>query len=205
MKYEGGYYNYDFKKIIEGNLVQKISQLTGIAEVDIEKAGTKFTMEHPRAVAKTKSQRWKLEILGAFFREYREAAFVNEDPCLNSPAKMGEYFVSRLGGFIEKERLEMAFLDSRNNLITTKILSEGTINEAYAYPREMVKEALNCDAVNVVLAHNHPGGTLEPSLADMNLTKTVKAALELLKISLLDHIIVAGDKYISFRERGLMS
>jgi DNA repair protein RadC len=197
-------YNYDYKKIIEGNLVQKISQLTGIPETDIQKAGVKFTMEHPRAVAKTKAQRWKLELLCQFFREYREAEFVQEEIELNSSSKAGEYFVSRLAGIKTNERFEVAFLDSANKLIATKTMSEGTTNEAPAYPREIAKEALNHDAVSVVLAHNHPGGTLQPSVPDMEVTRAVKSALQALKINLVDHIIVAGNTYTSFAEKGLM-
>jgi DNA repair protein RadC len=184
--------------------VQKISQLTEIPETEIEKAGVKFTMEHPQAVAKTKAQRWKLELLGHFFREYSEAEFVQEDVFLNTSSKAGNYFVTRLAGLKSKERLEIAFLDSSNKIIATKTLSEGTINEAPAYPREIIKEALDHDAANIVLAHNHPGDTLQPSMADIELTHKIKGVLQPLSIGLVDHIIVAGNTYTSFAEKGIM-
>jgi len=195
---------YDFNKLTEMNLIQKISQLTEIEEKRIRNAGIKFTMDHPNAVAKTKAQRWKLELLKAFFREYREALFVEETTYLGSSQKTGDYFICRLAGITDKEKFEVAFLTIQNTLITTKIMFEGTIAETPVYPREIIKDALNYDAASIILAHNHPGGSLKPSALDIDVTVKIKEAVSIFNIKLLDHIIVAGEKYYSFSENNLI-
>ena len=72
------------------------------------------------------------------------------------------------------------------------------------YPRNIVEIALRHQAAKVILAHNHPGGSLKPSQADMGITKIIKNALGAISIDVVDHIIVAGDKYFSLAEKGLL-
>ena len=80
----------------------------------------------------------------------------------------------------------------------------GTVSQTSVYPREVVKEALSLNAAAVVLAHNHPSGAAEPSRADEFLTQTLKAALALVDVRVLDHFVVAGADCVSFAERGLV-
>ena len=80
----------------------------------------------------------------------------------------------------------------------------GTVSQTSVYPREVVKEALSLNAAAVVLAHNHPSGAAEPSRADEFLTQTLKAALALVDVRVLDHLVVAGADCVSFAERGLV-
>lgn len=96
------------------------------------------------------------------------------------------------------------YLDARNCLITSEILSQGTLAQAAVYPREIVRAALRHHAASVILAHNHPSGNAEPSQADEHLTRHVRAALALVEVRLLDHIIVAGGQTTSLAERGMM-
>jgi len=92
-----------------------------------------------------------------------------------------------------------AYLDTKNNVIkTTK--TEGTVGAASAYPRNIAKDALLCDAAAVVLCHNHPGGSSELSEADKNITKDIYKALALFKIDLLDHVILFKTGNSSLRE-----
>jgi len=95
-------------------------------------------------------------------------------------------------------------LDSQNRVNYAALVHEGTINEAPVYPRLIVETALRHQANSVILAHNHPGGSLQPSKADIDVTKKIIAALEPISIKVMDHIIVAGDKYFSFAEKGLL-
>ena len=83
-------------------------------------------------------------------------------------------------------------------------LFRGTLTQTSVYPREVVLRALHHQAAAVVLAHNHPSGTVEPSRADEALTQTLKAALALVDVRVLDHFIIAGDEAVSMAELGLL-
>jgi DNA repair protein RadC len=96
------------------------------------------------------------------------------------------------------------FLDSQNALIRCEDLFQGTLDGAAVYPREVVNRALQLNAAAVILAHNHPSGVAEPSQADRRITERLQAALALLDIRVLDHIIVGAGQQFSFAERGLL-
>lgn len=126
-----------------------------------------------------------------------------DKPVLNSSTKAGEYAVSLFTG----RTYEVFFvicLDSQNRVNYAALLHEGTLNEVSVYPRLVVEMVLRHQANSVILAHNHPGGSLNPSNDDIELTKKIKAALEPISVKVVDHIIVAGDKYMSFKERNLI-
>ena len=96
------------------------------------------------------------------------------------------------------------FLDAQNRLIAMEELFRGTLTQTSVYPREVVLKALHHHAAAVVLAHNHPSGTVQPSRADEALTQTLKAALALVDVRVLDHVIVAPGDALSMAERGLL-
>lgn len=96
------------------------------------------------------------------------------------------------------------FLDAQNRLIAMEELFRGTLTQTSVYPREVVLQALHHHAAAVVLAHNHPSGTVQPSRADEALTQTLKAALALVDVRVLDHVIVAPGHALSMAERGLL-
>lgn len=127
-----------------------------------------------------------------------------EKPMLNSSTKAGDYAVALLTGRVY-EGFYVICLDSQNRVNHAELVHEGTINEAPVYPRLIVETALRHRANSIILAHNHPGGTLQPSLADVEITKKIIIALEPISIKVIDHIIVAGDSYYSFAEKGLMA
>jgi DNA repair protein RadC len=102
------------------------------------------------------------------------------------------------------EVFAVLFLDTQNRLIELEELFRGTLTQTSVYPREVVLRALHHEAASVVLAHNHPSGSPEPSRADEALTQTLKAALALVDVRVLDHIIVAPGKALSMAERGLL-
>lgn len=101
------------------------------------------------------------------------------------------------------EVFAVLFLDNRNRVISFDKMFFGTIDGAKVYPREVIRRALEHNAAAVILSHNHPSGVAEPSRADEELTKRLKAGLELVDIRVLDHFIV-GDEIVSFAERGLI-
>lgn len=96
------------------------------------------------------------------------------------------------------------FLDAQNRLIAMEELFRGTLTQTSVYPREVVLKALHHHAAAVVLAHNHPSGTVQPSRADEALTQTLKAALALVDVRVLDHVIVAPGQALSMAEKGLI-
>ena len=113
-----------------------------------------------------------------------------------------DYVCAKLGG-LEYEVCAALFLNTQNQLIEYVELFRGTIDHSTVYPREVVKEALARNAAALIIAHNHPSANPEPSLADQELTVRLHAALALVDVRLLDHILVAGDEAISFQEKGL--
>ena len=95
-------------------------------------------------------------------------------------------------------------LDAQNRVIDYVEMFRGTVSQTSVYPREVVKEALARNSAALLLVHNHPSGAAEPSRADEMLTQTLKSALALVDVRVLDHLIVAGSAILSFAERGLL-
>jgi DNA repair protein RadC len=104
----------------------------------------------------------------------------------------------------QHEVFAVLFLDSQNKLLAMEEMFRGTLTQTSVYPREVVLRGLHHQAGAVVLAHNHPSGSVQPSRADESLTQTLKAALALVDIRVLDHVIVAPGQALSMAERGLL-
>ena len=121
----------------------------------------------------------------------------------DSPVTVKTYLCTKLSGF-DHEVFAVLFLDSRHRLIDYMEMFRGTIDGATVHPREVVKEALRCNAAALILSHNHPSGSPEPSAADRALTARLKQALDLVDVRVVDHVIVAGSTTASFAERGLL-
>ena len=102
------------------------------------------------------------------------------------------------------EVFAVLFLDSQNRLVAMEELFRGTLSQTSVYPREVVLRALHHGAAAVVLAHNHPSGSVQPSRADEALTQTLKTTLALVDVRVLDHVIVAPGQALSMAEKGLL-
>jgi DNA repair protein RadC len=122
---------------------------------------------------------------------------------MGSPKAVRDFLRFRLGG-LEHEVFAVLLLDAQNALIRYVELFRGTVTQTSVYPREVVKEALGGNAASVILVHNHPSGHAEPSRADEFLTQTLKAALALVDVRVLDHLVVTTQDVVSFAERGLV-
>ena len=120
---------------------------------------------------------------------------------LNSPRAVQEYLRLTLAG-LPNEVFHVLFLDAQHRLIASEQLFRGTLTQTSVYPREVVKQALHHNSAAVILAHNHPSGVAEPSRADELLTQALKAALDLVDIKVLDHLVIAGNVAWSFAEKG---
>jgi len=122
---------------------------------------------------------------------------------IRSPADTERYLVARLG-HLGHELFGCLFLDNRHRVLRFAALFRGTIDGTSVYPREVVKEALDVNAAAVILAHNHPSGVAEPSQADERITRRLRAALELVDIRLLDHLVIGDGRAVSLASRGLL-
>lgn len=123
---------------------------------------------------------------------------------LASPENVRNWLRLRLA-YLPQECFIALWLDAQNRLILSETLFTGTLTQTSVYPREVVKTALQRNAAAVILAHNHPSGLAEPSHADQMLTTSLRQALAMVDVKLLDHFIVAGTtRPLSFAERGLL-
>ena len=102
------------------------------------------------------------------------------------------------------EVFAVIFMDVQNRLLAMEELFRGTLTQTSVYPREVVLRALHHHCAAVVLAHNHPSGSVQPSRADEALTQTLKAALALVDVRVLDHVIVGAGESLSMAERGFL-
>ncbi|RDE19150.1 JAB domain-containing protein [Motiliproteus coralliicola] len=123
--------------------------------------------------------------------------------CFTSPAQTMAFLRRHLRDR-QREVFALMLLDNQHQLLHYDELFEGTLDAAAVYPREVVKLALQHNAAAVILAHNHPSGIAEPSLADQQITERLKNALALVDIRVLDHLVVGEGRPVSFAERGLL-
>lgn len=122
---------------------------------------------------------------------------------LTSSRAVRDYLQIQFAGQ-EYESFVCLYLDAAHRLISAETLFRGTLTQTSVYPREVVKAALRANAAAVIFAHNHPSGVTEPSRADELLTRSLRSALALVEVQVLDHFIVAGNATTSFSERGLL-
>jgi DNA repair protein RadC len=122
---------------------------------------------------------------------------------LSSPQMVRDFLRIKLGT-LEHEVFAVIHLDAQNRVIDYVEMFRGTVSQTSVYPREVVKESLARNSAALILVHNHPSGVAEPSRADEMLTQTLKSALALVDVRVLDHLIVAGSAILSFAERGLL-
>jgi DNA repair protein RadC len=116
---------------------------------------------------------------------------------------IAEYLKTRLKDY-RHEVFAVMFLNRANKVNHFEIISEGGITGTVADPRIILRKALEQDAVNIILCHNHPSGSLKPSKADEQLTAKIKEAARFLDIAVIDHIIVSDDGYYSFADEGIL-
>jgi DNA repair protein RadC len=151
----------------------------------------RYTMpDHERAVIDA-----ALTILGGYLRQPGAA--------IHTPEGVKNYLRLQLASE-RREVFAVLFLDSQNRIIAFEVMFVGTLSQTSVYPRELAMAALRHDAAAVVLAHNHPSGSVQPSRADEHLTHTLKHALALVDVRVLDHIIVGGSDVLSMAAQGLM-
>ena len=132
---------------------------------------------------------------------YLEKGLYKKD-LVSSADVVYDYLKASLKGSTDEE-FKVMFLNSRNRLLAVETIQKGTVNKSVVYPRKIVERALHNHAIGVIIAHNHPGESLKPSEDDCKITKAMKEALKTVDIVLLDHIIIGGNGYFSFKENSI--
>src|SRR5208283_4846679 len=122
---------------------------------------------------------------------------------LNSPRAVKDFLTLHFAGQ-EFESFVAIYLDAQHQVIAAEVLFQGTLTQTSVYPREVVKAALKHNAAALIISHCHPSGIAEPSQSDRMLTVALQQALALVDVRVLDHLIVAGNKTLSFAERGII-
>lgn len=133
--------------------------------------------------------------------EFGRRVMSNRDSILkiSSSADVYEVVKDELEGDLQ-EKLLVLYLDNRKNLILKKVLFIGTVNASSVYPRDVFREAVKCNAVGIILVHNHPAGSVNPSYQDVCMTNQFIRIGKLMEISVVDHLIIGFGSYYSFRE-----
>lgn len=135
--------------------------------------------------------------------EYLLLKQIDERELLDNAPAVKQFLRVRMG-LLDHEEFAVLYLDTRHRLIEVQNLFRGTLNQTSVYPREVVTQALRRKASAVIFAHNHPSGIVQPSRADETLTQTLKAALALVDVRVLDHVVVGPVETFSMSEHGLV-
>lgn len=141
-----------------------------------------------------------ISMIVPMFRRY-QACIREEMHCITSKEDAKNYCVSLLTGW-RMERFYVICLSASNRVLGQRLISVGNLAEVSAYPRQVAETALNYNAYAVILCHNHPGGSVEPSLDDLRATCQIQSLLSALEIRLTDHIVVSGDAAYSMAQHG---
>lgn len=178
-----------------------------LAKQLLKKASGLWPLLHAEVV---QLQEWKLSettiallrTVGAISLRSQKSKILNK-PLLNNWQRILDYCRAAMA-HKKVEEFRLLFLDRKNHLIHEEVQQRGTIDHTPAYPREIVKRALEVGAGAIVLCHNHPSGDVTPSKADINMTKDIVAACDALGIVVHDHIIIGANDVGSFKELGLL-
>jgi DNA repair protein RadC len=177
--------------------------LTGVRGLELADAAG-VAEPAPRYVASPERRRACIKQLLACAHELaKREGLLTLRQAIGSPEAAKDYVRLHFKGY-EVEAFVVLYLDAVHRVIGVEELFRGTLTQTSVYPREVVRMALLNNAGALMLAHNHPSGMAEPSRADEYLTATLKSALALVDVRLLDHFVVGGDTVVSFSEKGLL-
>jgi DNA repair protein RadC len=104
----------------------------------------------------------------------------------------------------KREKFKALFLNAKNQILEEKTVFEGTVDSSAVYPREIMREALRCEASSLIFVHNHPSGDPSPSESDRDITRELVFAANVMQIKVLDHIVIGNNRYFSFADTGLL-
>ncbi len=162
-----------------------------------------FNMERLMAIKGIgKVKAIQLSCISELAKRLSKASY-QEALCFSEPGSIARYYMEDMR-HEKQELMKLLMLNTKARLIGETNISKGTVNASLITPRELFIEALQKNAVSIVVMHNHPSGDPTPSREDMLITKRILDAGALIGIELLDHIIIGNNQYMSFREEGLL-
>jgi DNA repair protein RadC len=175
-------------------LLSRFGNLKGVANASVEE------LMQTKGIGPAKATQIKAAV--EFSRRLEADASDKPKPILKSPEDVAAEVRSQLKGK-KKEHFLVLCLDTRNRLMNYRLVSMGSLDTSIVHPREVFKEAISSCAASVIFAHNHPSGDPEPSKEDVELTKRLSRAGEIVGIDVLDHIIVCDEGFVSLKARNL--
>ena len=175
-------------------LLSKFGNLKGVANASVEE------LSEIRGIGLAKAAQIKAAV--ELSKRLESPVAESRKPAIKSPEDVATIVRSQLKGK-KKEHFLVLCLDTRNHLINSKQVSMGSLDTSVVHPREVFKEAISSNAASVIFVHNHPSGDPEPSKEDVELTKRLARAGEIIGIDVLDHIIVCDKAYLSLKTKGL--
>jgi DNA repair protein RadC len=181
-------------KPLAKTLLARFGNFAGVLSADVA--------ELRRVAGMTNSAAVSLKVVQASLGKFLSAQLRGQEVFTNWQ-KLLDYCYTKLA-YLEVEELHLLFLDSKNQLICDEVHQRGTVDQAAAYPREILKRALILGATAIIIVHNHPSGDPEPSTQDIRLTNELALAARLLNIRLHDHLVIGKKGIISFKSLGLL-
>ncbi|MGT2799236.1 RadC family protein [Streptococcus marmotae] len=178
--------------ILSNNLLAKLENLAALRDLSIEELQTLAGIGRVKAV--------EIKAMIELGRRINQSEILLQDRVLGSE-KLGRKMMQDIGDK-KQEHLVALYLDTQNKIISQKTIFIGSVNKSIAEPREILHYAVKCMATSIIVVHNHPSGSVQPSKNDLVFTETLKKSCEMLGLVLLDHLIVAKSAYYSFREEG---
>jgi len=181
-------------KPLARSLIQRFGSLAGVLNADPQSLDRHPGMGEATAAA--------LRIVAVAARRLARQT-VHDQPVLGSWQALIDYLTIDMA-HLTRERVRVLYLNSRNILIHDQHLRDGSLDEAQIDPREVIHKAMDLGAAAVILVHNHPSGSPEPSRADIQITQRIAEAGRLLNITVHDHVIIGRHGHVSLRAQGLI-
>ena len=181
-------------KPIAKELLQRFGSLAGVLNAD------PAALQQVKGVGETSAAALKSVAIAARRMARSE---VSEQPILGSWQSLLDYLAIDMA-HLTVERVRVLYLDTRNRLINDHHVGDGSIDEAAIHPREVIRRAMDLGASALILVHNHPSGSPEPSHADIQITRKIAEAGRLLGVTVHDHVIIGREGHVSLRSKGLI-
>lgn len=181
-------------KPLAKDLVARFKNLTGVLNASLDELQTVTGISETTAITLKSIQASAIRMM---------KQDVMNQPILNSWQRLLDYLAATMA-HEKKEHFRILFMNKKNELIADEVQQTGTVDHTPAYPREIIKRALELGATALILVHNHPSGDPKPSEADIDLTYAIKAAAEPFAIIIHDHLVVSKNGTNSFKSMGLM-
>ncbi len=187
--------DYTENAVDQSNRILATNNFTSLAEMSLSELEKEF---------RNPVKAMKIQAMFEIFRRANKLRRKGFRIQIKNAEDVYHYFVDDLENR-KKEYFYVLLLDTKNRIIQEQLISIGTLNASLIHPREVFNPAIKASCNSLILVHNHPSGDCQPSSADKEVTKMIQNAGELLGITLLDHIIIGKDTYLSFKEQGILN